>query len=125
MLGRVYSLGLVYQVTGEEKYAARAWSELEAAAAFTDWNPDHFLDTAEMTHAFAIGYDWLYDYLTEEQRQLLRRAILELGLHPALETYPWRHTAARRGEATTTLGGIERITGTSSATQVLPWAPWR
>ena len=26
---------------------------------FPDWNPKEFLDTAEMTHAVAIGYDWL------------------------------------------------------------------
>jgi hypothetical protein len=32
-----------------------------AAAAFSDWNPSHFLDVAEMTAALAIGYDWLYE----------------------------------------------------------------
>ena len=45
--------------------------ELEAACNFADWNPSHFLDTAEMSTAFALGYDWLYDYLTEEQRKFI------------------------------------------------------
>jgi hypothetical protein len=59
VLDRVRTLALVHRVEGDVRYADRAWKELEAAAAFPDWNPSHFLDTAEMTHAFALGYDWL------------------------------------------------------------------
>ena len=73
MLHRVYTLALLYRLDGDQRYAERAWQELEAAAQFQDWNPRHFLDTAEMTHAFAIGYDWLYDVWTPEQRATLRR----------------------------------------------------
>ena len=29
--------------------------------ACSSWNPGHFLDTAEMMHAVAVGYDWLYN----------------------------------------------------------------
>jgi hypothetical protein len=84
---RVYTLALLYRLDSHEKYAARAIRELEAAAAFPDWNPSHFLDTAEMTHAFAIGYDWLYDALTPEQRTWMRRAIVSKGLDQALPIY--------------------------------------
>ena len=56
-----------------------------AAAAFEDWHPPHFLDTAEMTNAVAIGYDWLYDVLTPEQRATLKTAIIEKGLKPGLK----------------------------------------
>jgi hypothetical protein len=87
---RVYTLGLLYRLTGEARYAERAWKELAAAAEFPDWNPRHFLDTAEMTHAFAIGYDWLHDVWTPEQRATLRRAMLEKGLKPALKVYQSR-----------------------------------
>jgi hypothetical protein len=59
VLDRVRTLALVQCVEGNPRYADLAWKELEAAAAFPDWNPPHFLDTAEMTHAFALGYDWL------------------------------------------------------------------
>jgi hypothetical protein len=85
VLDRVQTLALLYQLDGDHRYADRAWQELDAAAKFKDWNPRHFLDTAEMTHAFAIGYDWLYDYWTPEQRETLRAAMVEKGIQPALQ----------------------------------------
>ncbi len=87
VLQRVYTLALVYRLSGERRFAERAWQELHAAANFPDWNPRHFLDTAEMAHAFAIGYDWLYDAWTNEQRQVLRDAMVTKGLQPALKIY--------------------------------------
>ena len=84
---RVYTLALLYRLDGDKRYAERAWQELAAAASFPDWNPRHFLDTAEMTHAFAIGYDWLYDAWTPEQRATLQQAIVEKGLKAALPLY--------------------------------------
>lgn len=90
VLDRVTTLALVYQVSGERKYVDRAWRELEAAAKFKDWNPPHFLDTAEMTNAFAIGYDWLYHQWTPEQRTTLREAMVRLGLEPGLACHEGR-----------------------------------
>ncbi len=77
----------VYLIEGGENYINRVWAELSAAAGFEDWHPMHFLDTAEMTFAFAICYDWLYDYWDEEQLQVIRTAIKELGLDAAMEAY--------------------------------------
>ncbi len=87
VLDRVTTLALLYRLDGHRRYAERAWQELSAAAKFPDWNPRHFLDTAEMTHAFAIGYDWLYDVWTPEQRRSLREAIVQKGLLPARDCY--------------------------------------
>ena len=87
VLDRVLTLGLVFRLTGDPRHSERLWQELEAAARFKDWNPSHFLDTAEMTAAFAIGYDWLFDTWTPERRAVLRTAIVELGLKQALPLY--------------------------------------
>jgi hypothetical protein len=84
---RVETLGLVFLLEGDRRFADRLWRELEAAAGFKDWNPSHFLDTAEMTYGFAIGYDWLYDQWTDSQRRTLREAIVRLGLQPGLQVY--------------------------------------
>jgi len=86
-LERVYTLALVYRLSGDAKYRDRALTELRAAAAFPDWNPSHFLDVAEMTHALAIGYDWLYSDLSPDDRALLRRAMTEKGLDEAMKIY--------------------------------------
>ncbi|MBO4477960.1 MAG: heparinase II/III family protein [Lachnospiraceae bacterium] len=84
---RVAALALAYNVFGDEKYAQRAYKELANAAKFKDWNPYHFLDTAEMTTAFAIGYDWLYNWMTADQRAVLRNAMIEKGLKQVLQDY--------------------------------------
>jgi hypothetical protein len=87
VLLRTYTLALLYRLDGDRRYLERAWRELEAAANFPDWNPRHFLDTAEMAHAFAIGYDWLFSDWTDEQRRILREAMVTKGLQPALSVY--------------------------------------
>lgn len=87
VLDRVMTLALLYRLDGDTRWAQRANEELRAAAAFTDWNPSHFLDVAEMTHAFAIGYDWLYDALTEDDRTVIRQALVDKGLRPAEQAY--------------------------------------
>lgn len=96
VLDRVQTLSFMYKITGERKYAERAWIELETVSgknpnqekyAFKDWHSAHFLDTAEMTNAAAIGYDWLYDYLSEKQKEVIRNAIVNRGLKPALDSY--------------------------------------
>jgi hypothetical protein len=85
-LKRIYYLSYSYRKTGNTKYLDRAEQEMLAVAGFTDWNPSHFLDVAEITMAMAIGYDWLYDNLSEESRSTIRNAIVEKGLNPSLLT---------------------------------------
>jgi len=87
---RVGLLAAAYRLTGKAEYADRAKKELLAAAAFADWNPSHFLDTAEMTLGVSLGYDWLYDTLDEATRKTLLEAIREKGLKQALaKKYFW------------------------------------
>ncbi|NOX54220.1 MAG: DUF4962 domain-containing protein, partial [Planctomycetes bacterium] len=84
---RVAAMAMAYRLTGERRFAEGALKDMQIAAGFKDWNPRHFLDTAEMTTALALGYDWLFDVLTAEQRELIRRAIIDLGLNPGLKVY--------------------------------------
>ncbi len=76
-----------YLIDGDRKYFERAVAEMMAVSAFKDWHPTHFLDTAEMTLAVAIGYDWLYDSLNSKQKETIANAILRLGLDAANEAY--------------------------------------
>ncbi len=71
---------LVARISGEGKYRERALREMRALAGFPDWNRPHFLDVAEATFGLAVGYDWLYDSMTPEDRRLMEDAILEKGL---------------------------------------------
>ena len=86
-LSRVNTLALAYRLTGEKKYLTRCFAELKNAGELKNWNPKHFLDTGEMTFAFAVGYDWLYDGLTKKQRAFLRKAIVNKGLRSGLKSY--------------------------------------
>ncbi len=84
---RIYALGLAYRWTGDKKYAEKAAENLLTVCAFKDWNPSHFLDTAEMSHAVGVGYDWLYSYLDENTREKIRAGLVKNGLEPALIAY--------------------------------------
>ncbi len=85
VLGRLLVLGLAYHTTGDTAFAARAERELLAAAAFTDWNPSHFLDVGEMTAALALGYDWFHNELPPAARVSIRQALVEKGLRPGMD----------------------------------------
>ncbi len=87
VLGRVRVLALAYKLFDDEKYAERAYREMEAAAGWDNWNPRHYLDTAELCAALAIGYDWTYEYLTEERRAVIREALYNKGVMSVLDDY--------------------------------------
>ena len=88
-LKRTTHLGMTYRITKDKKYAARAQKEMLATASFTDWNPSHFLDVAEMTAALAIGYDWCFEALDPEARTIIKQAIIEKGLKTSLKGGWW------------------------------------
>jgi len=84
MEGRILLLAGLYQLTGNSRYAQRATKEMLSAASFPDWYPTHFLDTAEMTTALAVGYDWLYATLSPADRITIHDAIVTKGIKPWL-----------------------------------------
>ena len=98
VLYRVTTLGMTYKLTGEKKYLERCKAEMLSAASFTDWNPSHYLDVAEMTLAMAIGYDWLYHDLDPESREKIYQAILNKGLKNSLKVTGWVRASNNWGQ---------------------------
>ena len=84
VINRMVILGYAWQITGDKKYADRAWEELQNVCSYNDWCTSHFLATAEMALAVSIGYDWFYDYLSESQKNLLAETTYEYAIKPAL-----------------------------------------
>ena len=81
---RLFFLAYAYRTTSDQKYFLRAEKEMLAISSFSDWNPSHFLDVAEMTMAVSIGYDWMYDQLSPSSRASIKEAILKKGIEPSL-----------------------------------------
>ena len=86
---RIALLGTAYFLSEDRKYTDRAIMEMESAASFSDWHPAHFLDVGELTFAMAIGYDWFYNQMTEEQRKTIAEAIIKKGLEPGWNPKYW------------------------------------
>jgi len=86
-LDRTYSLCLAWRFTQDIKYAEKAKGNMFTVCAFADWNPSHFLDTAEMSHAVGIGYDWLYSYLDKDSREKIKEGLIRNGLKPGFNAY--------------------------------------
>jgi len=86
-LRRVWHLGLAWRLTGEEKYARACEKNLLAVCAFKDWNHSHFLDTAEMSNAVGVGYDWLFGWFGDGSRETIRRGLIRHGLEIGIKAY--------------------------------------
>lgn len=87
VLGRVVTLAMLDRLSPDDRYRDRIWADLESAARFKHWNPDHFLDVAEMGFAFALAYDWMHDRWTEAQRETIRTALIDKAIRPGLLAY--------------------------------------
>ena len=83
--GRILALALAYRVFGEKKYLERAKKELLEISELPDWCPSHFLDVGEGALAAGIGLDWLYNDLSQEEREKIKSAIVKNALLPSLE----------------------------------------
>lgn len=91
---RIKAFGYAYRMSNDTKWADRAMTELMNAAGSsfgpndnTKWNPQHFLDTAEMSSAFGIAYDWFYDHWSDAEKQQILSALIQYGLQPGLSAY--------------------------------------
>ncbi len=83
MLYRMNMLGIVYSIEKDPKILNRINEELLAVSKFSDWNPSHYLDVAEMAMAVAIGLDWAYNDLPKETIEIAEQALIDKGIEPS------------------------------------------
>ena len=82
-LYRMNMLGMVYFVDKDPKVLQRINDELNAVCSFSDWNPSHFLDVAEMALGVALALDWTAGDLPSSTTDLAHSALIEKGLKPS------------------------------------------
>jgi len=83
MLYRMNMLGMVYRMEKDQEILDRINDEVVAVCNFSDWNPSHFLDVAEMSMAVALALDWTAGKLPKETQTLAKNALIEKGIKPS------------------------------------------
>jgi hypothetical protein len=83
MLYRINILGMVYRVEKDPKILSRINDEVLAVCNFSDWNPSHYLDVAEMSMAVAFAIDWTAGKLPKSTIELAKTALIEKGIKPS------------------------------------------
>ncbi|MBC6998303.1 heparinase II/III family protein [Cytophaga sp. FL35] len=89
MLYRINMLAMVYRMENDERALLRINEELLAVCGFSDWNPSHFLDVAEMSLAVALAVDWAGEALPKTTLELAKKALIEKGLEPSFAGKHW------------------------------------
>jgi hypothetical protein len=83
MLWRMNMLGMVYRMEKDPEVLKRINEEVIAVCHFSDWNPSHFLDVAEMSMAVAFALDWTAGDLPASTIELAKTALIEKGIKPS------------------------------------------
>jgi hypothetical protein len=83
MLYRINMLGMVYNLEENQQVLNRINDEVVAVCNFSDWNPSHFLDVAEMAMAVAFALDWTHGNLPQGTVELAQTSLIEKGISPS------------------------------------------
>jgi len=83
MVERMGILCMVYRIEKSPEILKRIDVELQAVCKFEDWNPQHFLDIAEMSFAVALAIDWAGEALPKETIKLAKSSLIEKGIIPS------------------------------------------
>ena len=87
IVSKVITLSMAFRLTNDSRFAEKAIDMMKAASSFPDWFPFHFLTVAEFSFAVSIGYDWLYNYMSESDRQYIGDGLYRNCLELAPEMY--------------------------------------
>jgi hypothetical protein len=85
MLYRMNCLAMLYRVEKDKAILDRIDKEILAVSAFSDWNPSHFLDVAEMALAVSIGLDWTAGDLPKSTIEIGENALIEKAIETSFE----------------------------------------
>ncbi len=83
MLWRINMLGFTYRLNRDQVLLERIDDEVKAVCAFSNWNPSHYLDVAEMSMAVAFALDWTAGDLPKTTIDLAINALIEKGIKPS------------------------------------------
>lgn len=83
MLYRMTILSMVYRMEKNPAVLKRIDDEIKAVCNFSDWNPSHYLDVAEMSLAVAIAVDWAGEALSKTTVDLAKTSLIEKGIKPS------------------------------------------
>ena len=89
------TLGLAYQMTGEKRYAKKLRDALIHYGTLSRWAGDAHndppwhseLNTARFCYGYAVGYDSIYDFLSEQERKIIAGSMVRLGIKPTLDDW--------------------------------------
>jgi len=89
------TLGLVYQITGEKRYAEKLRDAMIHYGNLNRWAGDAHhdppwhseLNTARFCYGYAVGYDSIYDFLSEDNRKAIAESMVRLGILPTLNDW--------------------------------------
>jgi hypothetical protein len=88
-------LGLAYRMTGEKHYAEKLRDAMIHFGNLNRWAGDAHhdppwhseLNTARFCYGYAVGYDSIYDFLSNDERNTIAGAMVRLGILPTLNDW--------------------------------------
>jgi hypothetical protein len=83
MLYRMTILSMLYRLDKDQTYLKKIDAELLAVCNFSDWNPSHFLDVAEMSLAVSFAVDWAGSALPKATVELAKKSLIDKGIIPS------------------------------------------
>jgi hypothetical protein len=83
MLWRMNMLGFMYLLEKDPTVLKRIDKEVTTVCGFSDWNPSHYLDVAEMSMAVAFALDWTAGQLPKTTIDLAQRTLIDKGIKPS------------------------------------------
>jgi oligo-alginate lyase len=91
------TLGLLYQLTGDARYANKLRDAMFYYSKYARWTAPSFshrsppwhseLDTQKFSFGFAAGYDALYAFLSDADRKTISDVMIRLGIMPTLSDW--------------------------------------